>query len=100
MSAQSLVTSSVYPIIRSGSVNTPASQVTNITFDVPYPSGVTPLVYVQNNEGAVWPTIFFTVQGTSNTGFSIVQTFVSPIVAYQSVTVNWLAVWIPGTILP
>jgi len=97
MSAQSLVASSVYPIIRSGSINTPASQVTNITFDVPYPSGATPLVYVQNNEGSVFPTIFFTIQGTSNTGFSIVQTVISPITTYQVVTVNWLAVWIPGT---
>lgn len=97
MSAQSLVASSVYPLIKTGLLTTVANQSTNVTFITPFPVGSLPLIFIQNTEGAVQPTIFFTVQNLTNTGFTIIQTFVSPIVGYQNVAVSYLAVWDPVT---
>ncbi len=97
MSAQALVTSSVYPIIKSGVVNSNVAQVTNVTFETPFPSGALPLIFIQNTEGSVWPSIIFTTQSLTNTGFQAIQQFFSPALTYQEVQFSYLAVWIPVT---
>ena len=97
MSAQALLASSQYPIIRTGIITTNASQVTNVTFYIPFPSGSLPLIFLQNTEGAVWQSIIFTTQGLSNTGFSIVQNNLINAGVYEEVGLAWVAIWIPST---
>lgn len=93
MSAQALVASSVYPIIRSGSIATLDAVTTPITYDTPFPSGSIPLVFLQNAEGATWPDVPLTTQSLSNTGFVIVQSGTTT----EIISVSYLAVWVPST---
>jgi hypothetical protein len=100
MSAHTLLNLPTTATIQTGIVTTDADQVTNVTFGTSFPSGSYPLIFLQNTEGPVWPTIFFTIQSISNTGFQIVQTYTAPATNYQTVTVAWSAILVPATPVP
>ena len=97
MSAQSLIASSQYPNIKTGIIVTNVSQVTNVTFNTPFPVGSLPLIFLQNAEGAVWQNIIFTTQGLTNTGFQIVQNNLENAGTYEEVGLSWIAIWIAAT---
>ena len=100
MSAHTLLNLPTNAIIQTGLITTNNALTTNVVFGTPFPSGALPLVFIQNTEGGVNPTIFFTTQNLGSTGFTIVQTYVSPITTYQSVGVSWVAIAIPNTPIP
>jgi hypothetical protein len=94
MSAQALVASPVFPLIKTSVFECQANTSNNITFVTPFPLGALPLVFIQNTDGGQWPNVIFSTQNLSNTGFTLVQSGTgSP----AAVLLSYLAVWCPTT---
>jgi hypothetical protein len=93
MSAQSLVTSSQYPIIETGAFNTTATPSGSIVFRQPFPTGTVPAISLQNISGSVWDQITLACV-VSNTGFTWTQYGAS---AAEIFSVSYIAILVPNT---
>jgi hypothetical protein len=101
MSAQSLVTSSQYPLIETGSFLTTSNgsisgtvvSSGNITFRQAFPAGSTPVVILQNTSGTTWDEIILGVYPPSNTSFTWTQTGT---VAPEIFGVTYMAILVPN----
>jgi hypothetical protein len=93
MSAQSLVTSSQYPIIETGGFNTTATFSGSISFRQPFPTGTVPALSLQNVSGNVWDEITLAAV-VSNTGFTWTQNGAA---AAEIFSVSYIAILVPNT---
>lgn len=97
MSAQALIATSNYPLMESGFFNTTATATGTVTFRVPFPTGVVPVVILQNTSGTTWDEINLGCFQANNANFTWTQNGTpSP----EIFGVTYLAVWIPATPSP
>jgi len=93
MSAQSLVSSSQYPIIETGSFTTTTNASGSIAFRKPFPTGTFPAISLQNINGSVWDEITLACT-VSNTGFTWTQYGAA---APEIFNVSYIAILVPNT---
>lgn len=94
MSAQSLVTSSQYPIIETGYFLTSATSTGGVTFKQPFPVGSIPVVILQNTSGTTWDDVILGLFQPTNTGFTWTQTGTP---APEIFGVGYMAILVPNT---
>jgi len=94
MSAQALVTTSNYPVIETGFFNTTATATGTVTFRVPFPTGVVPVVILQNTSGTTWDEINLGCFQANNANFTWTQTGTP---SAEIFGVSYVAIWINST---
>lgn len=95
MSAQSLVASSQYPIIETGSFSETTG---TITFSKAFPTGTVPAVFLQNAEGGAYDQVVFQTGVISNTSFAYLKfDTVTGANITTAIDCNYLAILIPNT---